>query len=784
MKITSFLGKFPKRSAELLPDTAAQTANNFKLYSGDLIPYPEPVATGDTVRTGGVKTLYAMRDPDTLEPVFLSWANAVNVATPTVILDTDQRIYYTGDGAPKVATYDLATAGAGPFPTAYFLLGLPLPETKVTLSAASVPSATVSTIARAANQMTVVTSAPHGITNNSIISLSGASNLSGSYSQTTTTVTCTVTAHGLSTGDSVTCIFTQTSGTGEFPASGTYQITGVTTNTFTVTVGNSDSDVGVVQVLMGSLNANNVTVTVVNSTTLTFPNTGFSLSAKAFTGAKVTLSSTPVARTYIYTWVSDWNNEESIGSEPSTEVVVREGQVVTVSAIPVAPPSGNYNIRGVRLYRTVTGLNESEYVRLKTLWFPALIENLQRTSNVVTVTCSMRHKLAKDDRVKLLGITSDASFNGEGFTVTSIVNDYTFTFAQTAADTNLLSEADGKLYYDVSQRDTDTAVYMTGSTFTDNFDGRLLFSAYQSENYAPPPAELKGLVAINDGMMAGFVGNVVYISEPGKPHAWPSVSAKTLEHNIVALAAVYGSLFVATEKYPYVLTGNTPESMSVTRVDAVLPCVSARSLVSMNYGAVFATNEGLAVFSPTSGAQLTTQNIFESDTWNEALDPTTIVAGYYRDQYFASHAGGAFTYAFDAQTGGQLITCDDVFTASYFDALHNRLYLTKGTDGVIYEWDDTTQPKQVAQWKSKVMVSKEYANFGAARIMADFTSGKTVTFKLYADKSLVFTTTVADNKPFRLPSGYRSDTYEVEVLSDIRVRSIHMAETVLGLKEV
>jgi hypothetical protein len=82
------------------------------------------------------------------------------------------------------------------------------------------------------------------------------------------------------------------------------------------------------------------------------------------------------------------------------------------------------------------------------------------------------------------------------------------------------------------------------------------------------------------------------------------------------------------------------------------------------------------------------------------------------------------------------------------------------------------------------MVSKEYANFGAARIMADFTSGKTVTFKLYADKSLVFTTTVADNKPFRLPSGYRSDTYEVEVLSDIRVRSIHMAETVLGLKEV
>ena len=784
MKITKFLGRFPKTATEHLPDTAAQVANNCKLYSGDLIPYPEPAVTGYTTRTGGVKTLYAMYNPLTGDPVFLSWAGVVNIATPSIIYDTDQRIYYTGDGAPKVTTYDLATAGAGPYPTASFRLGLPLPDTKVTTAASAVPSVAVSTIARAANQMTVVTSTAHGLTNNSIISLAGVTNLSGTYSQSGTTVTNTVTAHGLSTGDSVTCLFTQTSGTGEYPASGTYQITGTTANTFTVTVGNSDADTGVVQVLMGSLNANNIPITVVDSTTITFPSTGFSLSAKAFTGAKVTLSSTPVARTYIYTWVSDWNNEESMGSEPSTEVVVREGQVVTVSSIPVAPPSGNYNVRGVRLYRTVTGLNESDYLRLKTLWFPAAISTIQRASNVVTVECAVRHKLSVDDRIKLLGVTSDASFNGEGFVVVSVEDDFTFTFAQTDADTALLTETAGKLYYDVSQRDTDTAVYMTGSTFTDNFDVRLLFSAYESDDYAPPPADMKGLVAINDGMMAGFVGNVVYVSEPDKPHAWPNANKKTLEHNIVAMASVYGSLLVTTEKYPYILTGNTPENMSVTRVDAVLPCVSARSLVSMNYGAVFATNEGLAVYSPTSGAQLATNNIFESDTWNATLDPSTIVAGYYRDQYFASHTTGGLTYALDQQTGGQLTTVDDVFTASYYDALNNRLYFTAGTDGVIYEWDDTTQPKQTAQWRSKTFISKDYMNYGAARIIADFTTGKAVTFRLYADKGLIFSTQVTDNKPFRLPSGYRSDTYAVEVLSDIRVRAIHLAETVLGLKEV
>ena len=39
VKINKFLGDAPKISTELLPDGAAQSAFNAKLYSGDLIPY-------------------------------------------------------------------------------------------------------------------------------------------------------------------------------------------------------------------------------------------------------------------------------------------------------------------------------------------------------------------------------------------------------------------------------------------------------------------------------------------------------------------------------------------------------------------------------------------------------------------------------------------------------------------------------------------------------------------------------------------------------------------------
>ena len=46
IKFQKFLGKAPRIAPELLPDMAAQTATNVKLYSGNLIPYPQPVVVG------------------------------------------------------------------------------------------------------------------------------------------------------------------------------------------------------------------------------------------------------------------------------------------------------------------------------------------------------------------------------------------------------------------------------------------------------------------------------------------------------------------------------------------------------------------------------------------------------------------------------------------------------------------------------------------------------------------------------------------------------------------
>ena len=176
VKIVGFLGTAPKISPELLPNTAAQIATNCKLYSGDLLPYPQPVIVANTGRTGVIKTLFALRDPDTDEKKWLSWTTDVDIAIASKSDRDEQRFYYTGDGGPKVSNYELATTGAPPYPVAYYDLGLPIPEDslKLTTVATAFTSKTTASYARdTANIATIVTSAAHDLRSGNFISVTG-----------------------------------------------------------------------------------------------------------------------------------------------------------------------------------------------------------------------------------------------------------------------------------------------------------------------------------------------------------------------------------------------------------------------------------------------------------------------------------------------------------------------------------------------------------------------------------------------------------------------------------
>jgi len=803
VKITSFLGIAPKVSPELLPETAGQIARNAKLYSGDLIPYPAPVVIGNTGRTGIVRTLFALRD-NLGQNQWLSWLTDVDIAVVTSSDIDDQRFYYTGDGVPKVSNFTMATTGEPPYPINYYELGLPLPKDKPTITVTPFTTVATATYERDANNTALLTTTgPHGLKDGAYVTITGFTYLAGTYSYSGTTVTCTIANHGLANNTQVALNFTSGNA-----IDGTYTATVTGPNTFTVIVGVAPTSSGTVRLSMESFNVSGTRITVLDAETFEYFSPGPQVSTTAFVGGQIDLGGPTQSRSYVYTWYTPWE-EESIGSDPTTDVFVKEGVTITVSDLPDFKPPGNNFIRGIRLYRTLATSSGTEYFRLKTLWFPTDIISVSRAANVSTVKLIYPHNLGIDDRFKISECNGDTSFNINGGIVTDIVDDYTFRYAQTGANVSPAISVGGTMYVDVCEnQELDPPRYWGDGNdfdFIDDFDPLNLSDILTSDEYDAPPNDLKGLIAAQNNTLAGFTANKLYISEPARPHAWPQAYAITFEYDIVGLASINGAILVLTKGYPYYVSGNDPRAgLASVQIDALYPCLNSKGIVPMNYGVVWPTHDGMAVFSPSSGPQLVTKANFNNDTWAEELDPSTIIGEFYGDAYLASHSTGGFVFEPVERVGGQYVTIDYTFTSSWYSPAEGRLYYTFGDDGDIYEWDNLAQPSIPMEWKSKVIKTTSPMNLGAARVIADFkestltwnqntalwnadqslwSASDNILFSLWVDKELLFTHTVTDMGTFRLPAGYRSDTFEVAVEGDVRVRAIHLGETPLSLKD-
>jgi hypothetical protein len=652
VKIVKFLGEAPKISPELLPDAAAQTAFNVKLYSGDLIPYRLPAPAGDVGRVGDIKTIYALRDPDNGNLKWLSWTKDVDIVTATASEDGEQRFYYTGDGKPKVSNYALATATGIPYPNNFYELGLPLPTTVLTTTATSFTQKTTTSRARdTGNIATIVTSTAHGLRTGNIVSITG------------------------------------------FP---------VATNT------------------VATFNATNAEVTVINDTTFTYFSPGEQVNTTSDSNGRVSLAGNTVPRSYVYTWYTPWE-EESVASEPSENLYIKEGQLVTVTNLPTAKPAGDNFIRGVRLYRTLASPSGTEYFRLATLWFPTKLARVSRSGNVSRVTLEFPHNLGVEDRFKISGCT-DTTFNITDGIVEDVIDAYTFEYNQTAADVAEKDETAGTLYHDVAESIDKPARYWGDGSFgfTDDFDSRNLFDILDTDNFDPPPENLKGLTSVQNNILCGFDGNQLFFSEPGFPHAWPPEYVLTFEYDIVAIAAVAGYILVLTKEYPFQVSGNNPATMAFARIDTLYPCVSKRSVVNMGFGVVYATFGGLAVYNPSAGADLITKYVHDWDTWGVDFDLTKLVGRFYNGKYFGSNGTTAFIFERDERIGGYFVRINYNFSTAWYDPQTNDFYYIADNLGNLLRWDQRGQPLSAMEWKSKVIVTKDFLNLGAARVIADY----------------------------------------------------------------
>lgn len=143
LRVVGFSGVVPRRGARLLDNNQAQIAVNCRLTSGYFGPLKQPsrvVSTG----IAGIQSIFRMTDGT--NDFWLSWNVDVDAVKGPIAGDTTYRTYYSGDGEPRVTNISLAIS-SGPFPGAFFVLGVFPPDSAPFLAAAGGASST--TVSRA-----------------------------------------------------------------------------------------------------------------------------------------------------------------------------------------------------------------------------------------------------------------------------------------------------------------------------------------------------------------------------------------------------------------------------------------------------------------------------------------------------------------------------------------------------------------------------------------------------------------------------------------------------------
>ena len=293
-----------------------------------------------------------------------------------------------------------------------------------------------------------------------------------------------------------------------------------------------------------------------------------------------------------------------------------------------------------------------------------------------------------------------------------------------------------------------------------------------------PNGPMEGVVALPNGVLAGFAHKSVVFSEPFLYHAWPLEYRITFEELVVGITPIASGLLVVTEKRPYLIAGVHPGAMAVTTFEVNQACVAKRGMVDMGDIAIYPSPDGLVLVSGSS-IELVTEGLLGRDDWQLYI-PSTISAYYYEGKYLAFYNDGSPKgFIFDPQGGRNALTLiADYLEAAYYDALTDTLYVNDA--GTIRKWGQSTSAARNYTWKSKKLVAGSPTNMGAIRIETrNALSSENVTVKVYADGTLTDTVVFNDSAtPYsRLSGGFRAKVWELEITGQNPVEHVGIYET-------
>ena len=319
-------------------------------------------------------------------------------------------------------------------------------------------------------------------------------------------------------------------------------------------------------------------------------------------------------------------------------------------------------------------------------------------------------------------------------------------------------------------------IAVANTTYSDVTLNENLGEVLPANNWVAPPTNLRGLITLPSGALAGFAGNVVHFSVPYVPTAYPAEYDMAVDFPIVTIAGYGSGILVLTKGNPYVITGMTPGAMSIEKLELGTACVSAAGMVDFGDTIVYPSTRGLIAVG-VQGVLNLTEGLVNQKTW-DAVHPSTAKASRHDSFYIAWTDNTQIV--FNVKTGDYALHAIGWTPSALFaDPVDGALYLAKaetGNDG-LYRWG--TGATGTATWKSKRFRTPKPVNMAAARVVAEgYTS---VTCKVYADGVLKHTQTVASREPFVLPGGFVAHFWELEIITTSTVIDVAIATSMTEL---
>ena len=391
--------------------------------------------------------------------------------------------------------------------------------------------------------------------------------------------------------------------------------------------------------------------------------------------------------------------------------------------------------------------------------------------------------------------------------------------APTVSDTTNRSLTHTRIYRTEADADGNAAFFFVTElpiatlSFADTVSSDIVANSeqLQSEDWSEPPADMKGIVSMPNGMIAGWRNNEIWFCEPYRPHAWPVKYVVNVEFDIVGFGTIDQNLMVLTQGQPYVAMGIHPEVMALRQVQPIEPCTSQGSIVGVPNGVLYTSYNGLILIGP-SGSQNLTKEMIRKDDWNEMFNLATLKAtffmnGYYAysgavegvfqsdafqvddafqtDNYYGTQKGAHISLG-DPHLGLMTITCDAPTYNVLTDVWTGETLVIRS--GQVFHVDRRAHvPRQSYKWKSKLVQNEYVENWAAAKVFFEPPDGplpyEGTTFRYYANGLLRYQRPlVKSGEQFRLPSGFRCDFVQFELEGQHMILNMQVATSAKELR--